>query len=85
MQKFLLLTWLLLTLSAKNYAQTDSAKRIDAKDSIELMKNLMDIFSSLEKPSSYFVASIGIGNRLFNVRNNALNAMQWSINKFFDD
>jgi len=35
-------------------------KNIDAKNSIELMKDLMDIFSSSEKPSSYFAAGIGI-------------------------
>ena len=56
MQKFLLLTWLLLTISAKNYARTDSVKNIDAKDSIELVKDLMDIFFSLEKSSPYLVA-----------------------------
>jgi hypothetical protein len=82
MQKFLLFTCLLLAISSKNYAQSDSVKSIDAKDSVELMKELMDIFSSSEKPSSYFVAGIGIGNRLFNVRNNALNAKQSTINKF---
>jgi hypothetical protein len=81
MQKFLLLTWLLLALSEKNYAQTDSSKSISAKDSLEIMKDLMDILSASEKSPSYFTAGIGIGNRLFNVRNNALNAKQSSINK----
>ncbi len=82
MQKFLWLICLLLTLSFKNNAQTDSSKGLDARDSIELMKELMELLSSSEKPSSYFVASIGISKRLFNVRNNALNARQSSINKF---
>ncbi len=82
MQKFLLLIYFLLALSAKNYAQTDSLKGISAKDSAELMNELIDLLSSSEKPASYFTASIGIGNRLFNVRNNALNAKQSSINKF---
>lgn len=82
MQKFLLLIFFLLVLSAKNYAQTDSLKSISVKDSTELMNELMELLSGSEKPSSYFTASIGIGNRLFNVRNNALNAKQSSINKF---
>jgi hypothetical protein len=82
MQKFLWLVCLLLALSAKTYAQTDSIKGFDARDSIELMKEVMDLLSSSEKPSSYFAASIGIGKRLFNVRNNALNAKQSTINKF---
>ncbi len=82
MQKFLLLICFLLALSAKNYAQTDSLKGISAKDSAEIMNELMDLLSSSDKPASYFTASIGIGTRLFNVRNNALNAKQSSINKF---
>ena len=62
MQKFLLLICFLLALSVKIYAQTDSLKSISAKDSAELMNELMDLLSSSDKPSSYFTASIGIGN-----------------------
>ncbi len=73
MQKILLLI-LLLTLSIKNYAQTEPYKNTDAKDSLEIMKDLMDILSDSSKPFSYFTVELGIGNRVFNVRNNVLNS-----------
>ena len=81
MQKLLLLI-LLLTLSATNYAQTKPGKNADAKDSIEIMKDLMDILFEPEKPSSYFTFDAGIGNRIFNVRNNVLNSKLTRVSTF---
>jgi hypothetical protein len=79
MQKFMMLA-LLLTVSAKNYAQTNTEKNIDIKDSTEIINELMDMLSTSDKSSSYFTAGIGIGNRLFSVHNNALNSKQSSVN-----
>lgn len=71
MQKLLLLT-LLLTLSVKNYAQSEPDKNLDVKDSLEIMRDLINILSDSSKPYSYLAFDLGIGNRVFNVRNNVL-------------
>lgn len=70
----LLLLIILVTLSVKNFAQTATDKKISVKDSIEMMEDLMDILDDSKKSSNYFTAALGIGNRVFNVRNNILNA-----------
>lgn len=80
MKIFLLLTGLLLSFSLKNYVQTKSDEPIDANDSLEIMKDLMNILKDSEKTSSYFSFDLGIGNRIFNVRNNALNAKLTPVN-----
>lgn len=80
-QKLLMLL-LLLTLSAKPYAQTKTDNTSDVKDSIEIMKDLMDILADSAKTYSYFTAEIGIGNRMFNVRNNALNSKLSPVSTF---
>lgn len=80
MQKLLLFI-LLLTSTPKNYAQTKPGKNIDVKDSVadvnnsqEIMNDLMDILYDSVKPSSYVTIGLGIGNRVFNVRNKVLNS-----------
>ena len=81
MIKFFLLSILLLfSFSLKNYAQIKSGKVADTKDSLGLMKDLLDILSDSEKASSYFSFDVGIGNRIFNVRNNALNSKLTPVN-----
>lgn len=77
-----LLFLLLLTLSAKNYAQTKTADTVAVKDSLEIMKDLMDILTDSAKTSSYFTLDAGIGNRMFNVRNNALNSKLTPVSTF---
>ena len=62
--------------SLKNYGQTEPASEFTLKDSIALMQELMNLLDSVEKPRSYALVNIGIGNKLFSVRNNALNAKQ---------
>jgi hypothetical protein len=41
------------------------------------------MLDSLDKPKSYFDVSIGIGNKLFSVKNNSVNASQTQVNKIF--
>lgn len=81
MQKLLLLL-LLLTLSAKQFAQIKKGNTPDVKDSTEIMKDLLDILADSAKTYSYFTADVGIGNRTFNVRNNALNSKLTPVSTF---
>lgn len=72
MQKILLLI-VFLILSVKNYSQTKPVEPAD-KDSTEILKDLIDLLSDSEKSTSYFAMNVGIGNRIFNVQNKALNS-----------
>lgn len=81
MQKLLLLL-LLLTSSAKQFAQIQTGNTLSVKDSTEIMKDLMDILADSAKTHSYFTADVGIGNRIFNVGNNALNSKLTPVNTF---
>ena len=80
MRNTLLFLILLFFFVEKNYAQSTSGTALSAKDSIELMNQLMSLLDSNNKASSYALVNIGVGNRLFSVKNNALNAYQ-SYNK----
>lgn len=80
MKKKFLLTFLSLFFSLVNFAQTKPAKVIDATDSVNMMKDFLDILSEPEKISSYVSVDVGIGKRIFNLRNNALNAKVTSVN-----
>lgn len=74
MQKLLLLT-LLITFSIKNYAQVPSNKVLTLKDSMDVLKDFITLEKEgAEKTTSYFTASLGLGNKLFSAHNNALNA-----------
>ena len=66
-----------LTLSvSKSFAQVQSEKNLAEKDSIELEDQLMKLLGTAEKPASYLFASVGVGNRLYSVKNKSLNASQ---------
>src|SRR5829696_5103072 len=56
-------------------AQTKPAV-LSQKDSMDILKELMGLLDSAYKPTSYVFVNLGIGNRLFSIRNNALNAKQ---------
>ena len=73
---------ILLNLSVKNFAQSGTDKKTLLKDSIEMMQDLMDILGDSKKSSSSFTAALGIGNRIFNVRNNVLNAKVTPVSTF---
>ncbi len=79
MQKLFLLILLFSTVYFKSFAQQGTTATLSAKDSSEIMKELMSALSGDDNPS-YFTVSAGIGNRLFSIRNNALNSKQVSEN-----
>jgi len=65
-----------LFLSGRAIAQTKTGSGISEKDSIEILNQLMDMLDSSDSSSSSLFVNIGIGNRLYSVKNNALNAYQ---------
>jgi hypothetical protein len=72
---------LLLIFSAEKInAQSTLDTTLSAKDSIELMNQLMSLLGSKNKSVSYALVNVGVGNRLFSLKNKALNAFQ-SYNK----
>jgi hypothetical protein len=60
----------------KSIAQKDSVSTLTAQDSINILRDLMAMLDSADRPESYVFANIGIGNRLFTSKNDALNAKQ---------
>ena len=58
----------------RSYAQVQPEKNLSEKDSIELEIQLNNLLGSDEKAVSYFYASVGFGNRLYNPNNKSLNA-----------
>jgi hypothetical protein len=57
-------------------AQVTDAKTKTAVDTASILKELSDLLHPDESPISYATIEVGIGNRLFNVRNKSLNAKQ---------
>jgi hypothetical protein len=80
MRKFLSLIILLSFFTLKNYAQIKSGSADNAADSAEIMKDLEAMLSGGENAAGYFSFSMAIGNRNFNVRNNALNSKLTPVN-----
>lgn len=63
------------------YAQTSPEKNLTQKDSLEILRELMDLLDAGDDPISFVYANVGIGNRLFSIKNNAFNAFQNTSNK----
>ena len=61
-------------IASKSNAQVQPEKSLSEKDSIELENQLKNLLGSDEKAVSYFYASLGLGNRLYNPNNKSLNA-----------
>ena len=61
---------------SKSFAQVKPDINLSVKDSIELEAQLKQLLGKEEKSVSYFYASVGLGNRLYSVKNKALNANQ---------
>ncbi|MEO6231476.1 MAG: hypothetical protein ABJB11_09265 [Ferruginibacter sp.] len=80
MRQIVLLTFSVLMLSNKSYAQQTKDTSVQQIDSLQIMKELMDLLGTVDKPASYAFVNLGIGNRLFSMRNNSLNARQSSVN-----
>jgi hypothetical protein len=94
MKKFglLLIGWIccVLSSSAQEKAPSDtlqlSSDSLSTSDSLLIaeafMKDLRALMDSLGVNTSFFMAGIGVGNRLFSLRNNNFNAQQVTTNKF---
>lgn len=65
----------LLGISGVAVAQ-DSSATLSSLDSLTLLQNLRSLLDSADKPSSYALVSVGVGNRLFSINNKALNTKQ---------
>jgi len=76
MPKCLLLIVCFFFIFCKADAQVPVAKTNAAIDTASILKELSDLLHSNETPISYATIDVGIGNRLFNVRNKSLNAKQ---------
>lgn len=77
---FYLPVFFVFLFSCNGFAQQKPATPLPQKDSLELLTQLNALLDSTDKSSSYFIANVSIGNRLFSVKNNALNANQGTIN-----
>ena len=76
MKKIFFVFIFLQVLLLKSFAQKDSTSTLTAQDSINILRELMAMLDSADRPQSYVFANIGIGNRLFSSKNDALNAKQ---------
>jgi len=63
----------------KSFAQTPDSSQYPSFDSAAVLKDLMALLDSIKAPASYFSLEAGVGNRLFSISNNRLNATQTSI------
>lgn len=76
MQKILCAVCCFFIICSKGIAQDTPAIETAGFDSAAILKNLADILDSAGVSSSYGLASLSIGNRLFSLHNNTLNAKQ---------
>ncbi len=81
--KFFFLSFFSIFISSISFAQKPATINKAAIDSIEELKMLVDLLDGIEKPKSYFDASFGIGNKLFSVKNNTINASQAQVKKIY--
>ena len=79
MQKTFLVGILILLVSTKSLGQTTDTIPDNGFDSTAVLKELMALLDSAKTPVSYFSIEAGVGNRVFSIHNNRLNARQSSI------
>lgn len=81
---YMLRTLFLLTIGLlffyKNNAQKKTDGNLSNKDSLEILNQLRSLLDPSDQGQSYLFANIGIGNRLFSMKNAALNAKQSTTN-----
>lgn len=82
MHKFLILLFLSM-FSSYAYGQTDSLTKEETRLLDSMFNNDEFIKLMMKKPGSYVDVNIGIGNRTFSVKNNALNAGQAQTDKLY--
>ena len=77
MQKFFFPALLSLFIYSNVSAQQPGAdKEPQLKDSAAILQDLMNLLDSTDEPTSYTLVTVSIGNRLFSLHNNQLNANQ---------
>ncbi len=81
--KFFSLFLFSLFISFISFAQKPATISKAAIDSIEELKMLLDVLDRVDKPTSNFDVSLGIGNKLFSVKNNTINASQAQVKKIY--
>ncbi len=79
MKKVFIFLTVLVIFSHKNFAQNPETS-LSKNDSLQMMQDLMNLLDSAARPTSYAFVNIGIGNRLFSLSNNSLNAKQSTTN-----
>jgi hypothetical protein len=79
MQKSFLFWVLIFLFSVRSFGQTPDTSKDNGFDSTAVLKELMALLGDAKIPASYFSVEAGVGNRLFSVHNNRLNARQYSI------
>ncbi len=78
MQKILLSVFCFFILCSKTVAQDTTVQGQPAFDSAAILNDLMELLDSAGGSASYGLVSVSISNRIFSLRNNALNARQAS-------
>ena len=81
----LLLLLMSVIISFSVTAQTDSSAAANkaALDSMLNSDEFLKLMDSIDKPISFLNISVGIGNQLFSLNNNALNSQQADVKKLF--
>ena len=64
-----------------SFAQVTTTDTTNNK--FKLDDELLNLLDSIKKPKSYVDFSVGVGNKLFSVKNNAVNSSQSQVNKLF--
>ncbi|MEO6730785.1 MAG: hypothetical protein ABIN01_06185 [Ferruginibacter sp.] len=80
MPKIVYLLIFVLFFNCCGFAQTNPTTPLKQNDSLEILNQLIHLLDSAEKPVSYLAANISIGNRLFSINNNSINAKQSTTN-----
>lgn len=79
MQKFVLTLLLFFIICDKAFSQDTTMEKTTATfDSAAVLNDLMALLDSADVSASYGLVSVSMGNRLFSLRNNQLNARQAS-------
>ena len=75
MLKLSFLLFVFLTISFFSFSQKNPSDKA-ILDSLKKNDELIKLLDEIDKPSSYFKIDVAVGNRLFSIRNNSLNALE---------
>lgn len=76
MRKLIYLVIFVLIFAFRGYTQTFPVSNQPEKDSLEILNQIINLLDFSDKPNSYVLVGVGVGNRLFSNKNNSLNANQ---------